>query len=106
MLLEFNGVVSAVYTPRDVDGWTAKRMPLTLIISGRVYPVGCTDPRLVDTVQGLRCTYWVETVHYEQERDHIISTRDLQCTIDHTYIVEQRDGKRYASWQDTVRKLS
>lgn len=106
MMLEFVGVVSAVYTPRDVEAWTAKRMPLTLIISGRVYPVGCTDPMLVDTVQGLRCTYWIESAHYESERDHLISTRDLRCVLNHSYVVEQRDGKRFASWQDTVQKLS
>jgi len=105
MKLRLIGRLRAVFTPQNVNDWTARRMPLTLVVDGRMWPdLGSldVDPELVDQVSDYRVTLWCDASEHETVIADVRARRSLSLIVSHDYTVSERDGKRYTRWVDTV----
>jgi len=101
--LEFSGRLTGVYLPKSIDS-SKRSVPLSLSISGFVYPSGSFSPESASAVQYLRVTHWVSTSQYEIEFDTMSSRvgSDLLLEIEHTY---EKNTAGYGEWRDRLRAI-
>jgi hypothetical protein len=101
--LEFSGRLSGVYLPKSIDA-SKRSVPLSLSLSGFVYPSGSFSPESASAVQYLRVTHWVNSSEYEIEFD-TWSARvgsDLLIEIEHSY---EKNSAGYGEWRDRLRVI-
>ena len=117
MKLKFQGRVVAVYVPESV---TASRVPVTVVLSGVVWPapigeykaVG-VDPSNVHELSGWRCTYWLPADDVEATvmmlRSAASGRGTLEAEISHRLITRQRPSPKdpaktinVTEWVDSI----
>lgn len=115
MKLDFAGRVVACYVPETI---TARRIPVTVVLSGSVWPRSAqdttgVDPSSVSQVNGWRVTYWLSADDIEHItlmlQASIKARSQIQVCINHQLVTRQRinskdDTKKYTvtEWVDSI----
>jgi hypothetical protein len=115
MKLDFAGRVVACYVPETI---TARRIPVTVVLSGSVWPrssqdTNGVDPASVSQVNGWRVTYWLSADDIEGTtlmiQASIKARSQMQACITHQLVTRQRtnpkdETKKYSvtEWVDSI----